>query len=85
MFVPIRTDPNRLTAARSGEFGKGLPSRPFSASAGAASLVTKLVSSCPRTQSLVMIRLARRTILFGPIISARAVDAQHQNDNADGF
>ena len=26
MFVPIRTDPNRL-AARSGEFGKGLPSR----------------------------------------------------------
>ena len=29
MFVPIRTDPNRLTAARIGEFGKGLPSRPF--------------------------------------------------------
>ena len=43
MFVPIRTDPERLTAARSGEFGKGLPSRPFSASAGATSLVTGLV------------------------------------------
>jgi len=43
MFVPIRTDPNRLTAARIGEFGKGLPSRPFSASAGATSLVTGLV------------------------------------------
>lgn len=43
MFVPIRTDPMRLTAARSGEFGKGMPSRPFSASAGAASLVTGLV------------------------------------------
>jgi hypothetical protein len=28
MFVPMRTDPKRLTAARSGEFGKGLPSRP---------------------------------------------------------
>jgi hypothetical protein len=43
MFIPIRTDPKRLTAARSGEFGKGLPSRPFSASAGATSLVTGLV------------------------------------------
>ena len=43
MFVPIRTDPNRLTAARIGEFGKGLPRRPFSASAGATSLVTGLV------------------------------------------
>jgi hypothetical protein len=43
MFVPIRTDPKRLTAARSGEFGKGLPSRPFSASAGATSLVTGMV------------------------------------------
>ena len=43
MFVPIRMDPKRLTAARSGEFGKGLPSRPFSASAGATSLVTGLV------------------------------------------
>ena len=43
MFVPIRTDPERLTAARNGEFGKGLPSRPFSASAGATSLVTGLV------------------------------------------
>jgi hypothetical protein len=42
MFVPIRT-PKRLTVARSGEFGKGLPSRPFSASAGATSLVTGLV------------------------------------------
>jgi hypothetical protein len=43
MFVPIRTDPKGLTAARRGEFGKGLPSRPFSASAGATSLVTGLV------------------------------------------
>lgn len=43
MFVPIRTDPKRLTAARSGEVGKGLPSRPFSASAGATSLVIGLV------------------------------------------
>src|SRR6516165_12036470 len=43
MFVPIRTDPERLTAARSGEFGKGQPSRPFSASAGATVLVTGLV------------------------------------------
>ena len=43
MFVPIRTDPERLTAARSGEFGKGLPSRPFSASAGTTVLVTGLV------------------------------------------
>jgi PAS domain S-box-containing protein len=43
MFVPIPTDPKRLTAARSGEFGKGLPSRPFSARAGATSLVTRLV------------------------------------------
>jgi hypothetical protein len=40
MFVPIRTDPKRLRAARSGAFGKGLASRPFSASAGATSLVT---------------------------------------------
>jgi hypothetical protein len=43
MFVPIRTDPNRLTAARSHEFGTGLPSRPSSASAGATVLVTGLV------------------------------------------
>ena len=43
MFIPVRTDPERLTAARSGEFGKGLPSRPFSASAGATVLVTGLV------------------------------------------
>jgi hypothetical protein len=43
MFVPIRTDPKGLTAARSGEFGKGLPNRPFSASAVATSLVTGLV------------------------------------------
>jgi hypothetical protein len=35
MFVPIRTDPKRLTAARKGDAGKGMPSRPFSASAGA--------------------------------------------------
>jgi hypothetical protein len=33
MFIPIRTDPKRLTSARSGEFGKGMPSRPFSAAA----------------------------------------------------
>ena len=43
MFVPIRVDPKRLTATRSGEFEKGLPSRPFSASAGATALVTGLV------------------------------------------
>src|SRR6516165_4938016 len=43
MFIPVRTDPERLTAARSGEFGKGLPSRPFSASAGVTVLVTGLV------------------------------------------
>jgi hypothetical protein len=41
MFIPIRADPKRLTAARSGEFGKGVPSRPCSASAGATSLVTR--------------------------------------------
>ena len=43
MFIPIRTNPKRLTSARSGEFGKGIRSRPFSASAGATSLVTGLV------------------------------------------
>jgi hypothetical protein len=43
MFVPIRADPKRLTVARSGEFGKGVPSRPFSAGAGAAALVTGMV------------------------------------------
>jgi len=43
MFVPIRMDPKRLTAARKGDSGKGLPSRPFSASAGATVLVTGLV------------------------------------------
>lgn len=43
MFVPIRTDPKRLTAARKGDCGKGRPSRPFSASAGATVLVTGLV------------------------------------------
>jgi hypothetical protein len=43
MFVPIRTDPKRLTAARKGDSGKGLQSRPFSASAGVTVLVTGLV------------------------------------------
>jgi hypothetical protein len=43
MFAPIRTDPERLTAARKGDCGKGLPSRPLSAAAGATSLVTGLV------------------------------------------
>jgi hypothetical protein len=43
MFVPIRTDPKRLTAAREGDSGKGMPSRSFSASAGATELVTGLV------------------------------------------
>jgi hypothetical protein len=43
MFVPMPTDPRRLTAARSGESGKGMPNRPFSASAGATALVTGLV------------------------------------------
>ena len=43
MFVPKRQKPSALTAARKGECGKGLPSRPFSAGAGAAVLVTGLV------------------------------------------
>jgi hypothetical protein len=43
MFVPIRNDPNRLTAARKSDCGKGRPSRPFSAGAGATVLVTGLV------------------------------------------
>jgi hypothetical protein len=43
MFVPIRKDPNRLTTTRRGDSGKGMPSRPFSASAGATVLVTGLV------------------------------------------
>jgi hypothetical protein len=43
MFVPIRMNPKPLTAARKGDSGKGLPSRPFSASAGATVLVTGLV------------------------------------------
>jgi hypothetical protein len=45
MFVPIRTDPKRLTAARKGDSGKRKPSRRFSASAGATALVTGLVVS----------------------------------------
>src|SRR6516162_992803 len=63
MFVPIRTDPNRLTAARSGEFGNGLPSRPFSASAGAASLVTGLVSSCSIFRTLCVRLCSKRQLL----------------------
>lgn len=43
MFVPIRKDPNRLTTTRRGDSGKGMPSRPFSASAGATVLVNGLV------------------------------------------
>jgi hypothetical protein len=43
MFIPIRTDSKRLTAARNGEVGKGMPNRPFSASAGATALVTGMV------------------------------------------
>jgi len=43
MFVSIRTDPNKLTEARSVGCGKGLPNRPFSAGADAACLVTGLV------------------------------------------
>ena len=43
MFVPIPKDPNRLTTARKGDFEKGMPSRPFSASAGATVLVIGLV------------------------------------------
>ncbi|SRR5258708_9513302 len=42
-FVPIRHNPATLTAGREGEFGPGLPTRPFSAGAGAAVLVTSLV------------------------------------------
>jgi hypothetical protein len=40
MFIPIRADQKRLTAARKGESRMGMPSRPFSASAGATALVT---------------------------------------------
>ena len=43
MFVPVRDDPKKLTAARDGECGGGGPNRPFSAGAGAAVLVTGLV------------------------------------------
>ena len=43
MFVPIRPDPKRLTAARKGDSQKGMPTRPFSASAGATALVTGLI------------------------------------------
>jgi hypothetical protein len=43
MFVPLRDDPKKLTAARTGECGGGGPNRPFSAGAGAAVLVTGLV------------------------------------------
>ena len=42
-FVPFRHDPTKLTAGRKGEFGAGLPTRTFSASAGATVLVTSLV------------------------------------------
>jgi hypothetical protein len=42
-FVPVRHDPMMLTAARLGECGPGLSSKPFSAGAGAAALVTSLV------------------------------------------
>jgi hypothetical protein len=42
-FVPVRDDPMKLTAARSGESGPGLPTRPFSAGAGATVLVTSVV------------------------------------------
>ena len=36
-------------------------------------------------QRLLMLRLARRTILSAPINDAGAADAQDQNDNADRF
>lgn len=42
-FVPVRDDPLALTKARTGESGPGLPTRAFSASAGATVLVTSLV------------------------------------------
>ena len=42
-FVPIRDDAGTLTAARKGESGPSLPTRPFSAGAGAVVLVTSLV------------------------------------------
>jgi hypothetical protein len=42
-FVPLRNDQTTLTAARKGEAGPGLPTRPFSAGAGAAVLVASLV------------------------------------------
>ena len=42
-FVPFRDDQTVLTRARQGESGPGLPTRAFSASAGATVLVTSLV------------------------------------------
>jgi hypothetical protein len=42
MWVPMRLDPSRLTAARNGECDNRI-SRPFSASAGATALVIGLV------------------------------------------
>lgn len=42
-FIPLRTAAAVLTAARDGECGPGMPSRPFSASGGATVLVTSLV------------------------------------------
>jgi hypothetical protein len=43
MFVPLRQVPSALLAARNGECGVGIPSRPFSAGAGPTALVTGLV------------------------------------------
>jgi hypothetical protein len=43
MFVPLRNDPKELLMARSGESGKGLASRPFSAGAGPMAIATALV------------------------------------------
>ncbi len=44
MLVPIRTEPVLVTAARKGEIGAGMPSKPFSAGTGAAVLETALVA-----------------------------------------
>jgi len=54
-FVPVRKNHLELTKARAGEAGKGKPSRPFSAGAGAAVLVTSLVT-VPYVLSQIKIR-----------------------------
>lgn len=58
MWIPTRMQPARLTAARAGESGPGLASRPFSASAGATVLVTGMVVVSYVLRKLKMMRPA---------------------------